>query len=66
MNNTKNEEQCAIHDVRQRALTWWNKLPMFNMDKPCKRMLAARYYQTEQSFLTDGQIEIIWQQEYVA
>ena len=55
-----------IFSVRQRALEWWNKLPMYNMDKPCKRVLAARHYQTEQSFLTNEQIEFIWQQEHVA
>lgn len=25
-NNLKHEKQCAIHDVRQRALKWWNSL----------------------------------------
>ena len=25
-NNLKNKQQCAIHDVRQRALNWWNSL----------------------------------------
>ncbi len=58
------QEQLDIPVVRQRALDWWSKLPMFNMDKPCKRMLAAGYYKTEQSFLTDEQIEFIWQQEH--
>ena len=66
MENTKNEKQCAIHDVRQRAFDWWIKLPMYNMDKPNKRVLAARHYQTEQSFLSEEQIEFIWHQEHVA
>ena len=66
MENTKNEKQCAIHDVRQRALDWWIKLPMYNMDKPNKRVLTARHYQTEQSFLSEEQIEFIWHQEHVA
>lgn len=26
MENTKNEKQCVIHDVRQHAFSWWNKL----------------------------------------
>jgi len=38
------QEQLDIPVVRQRALDWWSKLPMFNMDKTCKRILAARHY----------------------
>jgi hypothetical protein len=66
--NLNNEEtqELNIPVVRQRALNWWRNLPMYNMDKPCKRVLAARHYQTEQSFLSDEQIEFIWRQEHVA
>lgn len=62
----KQNPKLGISVVRQRALDWWKNLPMYNMDKPCKRVLAARHYQTEQSFLSDEQIEFIWQQEHVA
>ena len=65
LNNAENPK-LGISDVRQRALNWWRNLPMYNMDKPCKRVLAARHYQTEQSFLSDEQIEFIWRQEHVA
>lgn len=63
--NTAETQALNIPVVRQRALDWWKNLPMYNMDKPCKRVLAARHYQTEQSFLSDEQIEFIWQQEHV-
>lgn len=26
--NLKSEQQCAIHNVRQRAFSWWNKLTL--------------------------------------
>lgn len=51
--------------IRQRALNWWNNLPLYNMDKPNKRLFAAKYYQTEQSLLTDENITYIWQQEHI-
>ena len=63
---TAETKALNIADVRQRALDWWIKLPMYNMDKPNKRVLTARHYQTEQSFLSEEQIEFIWHQERVA
>lgn len=52
-----------IENNRSKAIEWWNKLPMFNMDFPCKRMLSNKYFQREPSFLTGREIEIIWSAE---
>jgi len=49
--------------MEQNALVWWDKLPLYNMDKINKRILAARYYQTEQSLLTNEQIQFIYEKE---
>ena len=54
-----------MEDKQSLALDWWNNLPMFNMDKSCKRLLAARYFQTEQGFLTVEQITFIWKNELI-
>lgn len=45
-------------------MEWWNNLPLYNMDKPCRRVLSAMYYQREQSFLTGSEIEFIYNNEY--
>lgn len=37
---------------------------MFDLDSPCKRMLAGRYYQREQSILTGREIEKFWRSEF--
>ncbi len=50
-------------ESRKLAMEWWNKLPMFNMDFQCKRMLSNKHYQREPSFLTGREIEEIWKQE---
>lgn len=52
-----------IETDRTKAIEWWNKLPMFNMDFPSKRMLSNIYYQREPSFLTGREIEEIWKKE---
>jgi hypothetical protein len=49
--------------IEQLALLWWNILPMYNVDKPSKRVLAAKYFQTEASLLNHKQIIAIWQSE---
>jgi hypothetical protein len=53
-----------IQTDRSKAIEWWNSLPMYNMDiRQCKRILAALYFNREQSLLTGREIEIIWKAE---
>ena len=56
-------ENAKAFYTRQRALEWWDNLPMYDMDTDCKRVLSARYYQTEPVYLSHEQIEIIWQKQ---
>ena len=71
MNNEQNlnepqNQQLNIAGVRQRALDWWNKLPIYNMDKPCKRVYSNLYFEREPSSLTGREIEAIYNAEHVA
>ncbi len=38
-----------------KAKEWWNTLPLFHMDKPCKRLFAARL-KKEVGMMTDKEI----------
>ena len=60
----KQDQTALDKQNRTDAMKWWNKLPMFDLDSPCKRMLAGRYYQREQSTLTGREIEKIWRSEF--
>ena len=60
------KEQCNLPVVRQRALKWWNDLPRYDMDKPCKRTYAQQYLQREPSNLTGGEIQMIYFDIHVA
>ena len=59
----KNDPRNEITD-RSKAIEWWNKLPIFNMDFPSKRFLSNKFFQREPSSLTGREIEIIWRSEY--
>lgn len=60
--STTNNPRTITTD-RNSAIEWWDKLPMFDLDSPCKRMLSNQYFQNEPSFLTERQIEFIWKNE---
>ena len=34
-NNLKNEQQCAIHDVRHSAMKWWDTLSSAGRTRMC-------------------------------
>lgn len=53
-----------IFSVRRSALGWWNKLPMYNMDKPCKRVLSNLHYSREPNSLTGREIQVIYERHY--
>jgi hypothetical protein len=36
----KNDSISNSNEIKKRASAFWNKLPMFNMDKHCKRTLS--------------------------
>lgn len=48
---------------RTTAMEWWNSLPMYNMDNPCKRTLSYRYYDREPGNLTGSEIQRIYESE---
>lgn len=59
----KNNSDFNSNEIKKRASAFWNKLPMFNMDKVCKRTLSQRYFEKEQSFLTIDEIVFIYEIE---
>lgn len=62
--NLKHEQQCAIHDVRQRALTWWNTLRL------TERVVEMNKYGIEpyrsSDTLTGIEIQAIYESTHVA
>ena len=62
----KNEKKPKLHlqNVRRSALQWWNKLPMYDMDKPSKRVLSNLHYEKEPSSLTGREIQAIYERYY--
>lgn len=63
---------CGGNDVikdskidRARAIKWWDSLPMFNLDSPCKRIFSNKYYTREPQGLTGREIETIWRKEVI-
>lgn len=49
--------------TRELALDWWNKLPRYDMDKPCKEIYSQRYYERQAYSLNGREIEEIWVKE---
>lgn len=45
---------------REKAMAWWNELPMFNMDYLSKRMLSNTVFGREPYTLTGSEIEKLW------
>lgn len=66
MENTKNEQQCAIHNVRHIAMEWWNKLSSAGRTRMCdihtELVGSIRRWET----LTGREIQILYEFEHCA
>jgi hypothetical protein len=61
--NLKEYLKNMENNIIDTAVIWWLNLPVYNMDKPCKRVLSNIYFGKEPKFLTKDDILFIWKAE---